>query len=214
MTERSSEQFLSGSESSAHPKQLRDVTELTIPPNANELVVPGFMLTPYAREVALPSTGEVFVSMNSAAYIKVPEGTIGQIYTIGLAGCTGIAGVAKVENGTLAGISHFDALVDTNQREQGMGASERFMNQFIGAARRAGANTIEIFITHSDIHSTDPQYGQLGGNYDDWHFLNQLESFAAEAEEDVRVVIEPYEGLSSHTLAVSVDRGTAYIAFE
>jgi hypothetical protein len=153
--------------------------------------------------------------MNSAGYSNIPGGKTAQVYTLGLAGCTGIAGVARIEGGTLAGISHFDAIVDARQRENGHSPSEKFMDRFISVARKFGAEAISLSIKYAEMHRLDPNYGKLGANYDDWHFVDQLESFAEEAEDDVQVTVEPYQDpIMSHTLAVNVDRNAqAHVAF-
>lgn len=206
---------LSNGDITPGPEGFIPLGELTIPTSFNELAVPGTALYPDAREKKLPENGLLFVGMNSAAYAKVPLGRMAQVYTLGLAGCTGIAGVAKIEDGTLAGMSHFDAIVDEYQREYGHNPSEKFMNRFISVARKCGAEMIKLSVHYAEIHQNDPHYGKLGPNYDDWYFLDQLESFAEEAEADVDVTIEPYEDpIMSHTLSVNVDRtAQADIAF-
>jgi hypothetical protein len=197
------------------PEGFIPLGELTIPTSYNELVIPGISLQPDPREKELPENGLLFIGMNSAAYTKVPFGKAAQVYTLGLAGCTGVAGTAQIEGGTLAGISHFDAMVDADNRENGIGPSERYMNRFIRIARACGAEAIQLAVKYAALHHFDEHYGEYGDNYADWHFVDQLVSFAEEAEEDVNVTIEPYEDpIMSHTLAVNVEQSAkSHIAF-
>lgn len=189
------------------PQRLRKVEELTLPSSFNELSLPGVVVTPYVKEKQLPPDRLVFVGMNSAAYTKVPLDRIGQVYTVGLAGCTGIAGVANIESGALAGVSHYDAMVDAIQRPSGICASERFMHQFIRRARNLGSSAIRFTVVYDRNQQQDPNYGKYGDNYDDWHYLNQLESFAEEAESDVEATLLSYEGMDiGHTLVANVNR--------
>lgn len=202
------EQKTSRGEAAPHSGRLLSLGELAIPASYKDLAVPGVVLDPYIRERVLPDDGLVFVGMNSAAYAKVPNNRVGQVYTIGLAGCTGVAGVAQIKDGALAGISHYDALVDAQRRINGIGASERFMNQFTTVARACGARAIQFTIAYAELHRSDPNYGKFGDNYEDWHFVDQLESFAEEAEPDVTVELKPYKNMAGSTLAANVDRGS------
>jgi hypothetical protein len=205
----------SDSDITSNPEGFIPLGELTIPTSFKELVLPGAALYPDAREKDLPENGLLFVGMNSAAYTKVPLERMAQVYTLGIAGCTAIAASAKIEKGTLAGVSHFDVIVDEDLREYGHCPSERFMNRFISVARKCGAETIKLSIKYAEMHQNDPRYGKFGGDYDDWFFLDQLESFTEEAEQDMDVTIEPYEDpIMSHTLSVNVDRNAqSHIAF-
>lgn len=203
MSGRSTEQQGGPSE----PQRLRNIEELTLPKSFHELSIPGFAEITYARERQLPPDGLIFVGMNSAAYTKITKGKIGQIYTIGLGGCTGVAGVANINSGALAGVSHFDAVVDAVQRQNGICASERFMHQFVRQARAFGARAIQFVAAYDDGQKRDPNYGKKGGNYDDWHYIDQLESFAEDAEDDVGITLRPYRGMrAGHTLVANVDR--------
>jgi hypothetical protein len=157
-----------------------------------------------ARELLLPEDGLVFVDMNDAALVKVPTGKSAQVYTKALAGCTGIAGLAKTKDGSFAGISHYDPMVDRWQREGGASPSEKFMYTFAGQARENASEAIELVVAYDKTHQFNPEYGEKLGAYDNWFFLDQLEAAAQYIGKDVTVTFLPYEG-DNHTLAVGID---------
>ena len=191
-----------------HLPQLRTIEQLRELPLPEGVVTPGFSEGIESRYRPLPENGILFVAMNSAAHTIVPPERTGQVYTTGLGGCTGIAGAAQTAEGALAGVAHFDPLVDARQRHNGMAASEAFIQQFSRLARHLGAQATEFVVAYADINRSDPIYTGHDENapYDTWHFLRQLESLADEAEEDVSIRLTPYEiGMSKAvTIAASV----------
>lgn len=186
-------------------RSLVPLEHLDIPASFRQLTVPGISVDPHAHEAHLNEDNLVFVGMNSAAYAVVPPETVGQVYTRGLAGCTGIAGVAEIDDGAIAGVSHFDPVVDARQRQNGVCPSEQFIFSFINAARKRGAQSIKLLVLYDSLQKTDPNYGKFGDNYDDWHFIDQLESLMDEPEEDVSISFESYEGMGTeHILTANV----------
>jgi hypothetical protein len=147
--------------------------------------------------------------MNTAAHTKVAPEQIGQVYTTGLSGCTGVAGVAQTAEGALAGVSHFDPLVDGQQRQNGMSASEAFIQKFTRIARHLGAQATGFVVLYADIHQNDPLYTahREDNPYEGWHFLRQLESLAEEAEAGVHIQLIPYEFGTSGPITVAAQVG-------
>lgn len=154
----------------------------------------------------LPENGQVYVEMNAACHTRIPRDRVGQIFTTALAGCTGIAAIGKGAKDTLAGVSHFDEMVDTDPvlRTKGACPSESFMNRFMKIGSHIGAQEFEFHIAYATMHEEDPAYGNRDINYSQWHFLDQLQTFSEGL--DVGVTFHPYEGMNNgHTLVVNVD---------
>lgn len=198
--------------------ELAPIHKLTIPP-APPLSLPpiaGIAFEKKSKLHRLPEIGQAYVEMNSAGHIRVPRERIGQIFTTALAGCTGIAAIAKTEGDTLAGISHFDALVDGDprQRTNGACASESFMNFFMKIGEHIGAQAFEFHIAYATMHETEAIYGARDKSLGEWHFLDQLQTFAERSGTDV--VFHKYEGMGAgHTLLANVALGaTTSIEFE
>lgn len=184
---------------------LRSLGGLVIPEASQSGdVAIGFARNTTAKERELPADGVVFVDMDDAGLVKVPAGRPAQVYTKSLAGCTGIAGLAKTSEGSFAGVSHFDPMVDRWQREGGASPSEKFMYTFAAQARQNGAEAVELRVAYNRSHEANPEYGERKGTYGSWFFLDQLETAAQYIGKDVSVTFIPYEG-DDHTLAVAID---------
>ncbi len=184
---------------------VRRLGELSIPQSvASGDVTIGFARNTSARETLLPADGLVYVDMNNSGLVKVPVSRSALVYTKSLAGCTGIVGLAKTAEGSLAGISHYDPMVDRWQREGGGSTSEKFLYTFAAQARQNGAKAVELLIAYNKTHQFNPEYGEKAGSYNEWFFLDQLETAATYIGKDVTVTFMPYEG-GDHTLAVGID---------
>lgn len=170
----------------------------------NDDVAIGFARYTTARERELPADGTIFIDMNDAGFVHIPANRAAQVYTESLAGCTGIAGLAKTQKGSIAGVSHFDPLVDRWQREGSTSPSEKFMYLFSAQARKNGADAVELHVVYKKSHEANPEYGQKKGPYNTWYFLDQLKTAAQYIGKDVSVTFTPYEG-GPHTLAVAID---------
>lgn len=154
----------------------------------------------------LSPDNSVYVPMNAAKHTRIAQDGIGQIYTTALASCTGIAGLARTDGDTLAGVAHFDAQVDASQRKGGHSASELFIRDFTKLARFMGSGAVYFNVAYWPGHVDDDAYGVRGADSSTWHFLDQLEEAAAHTDTDVTIQMQPYEDIVvGHTLAVSVD---------
>lgn len=184
---------------------LRSLGGLVIPESFHSAdVTIGFARNTRAIERDFPSDGLVFIGMNDAGFVNVPTGSVGRVYTKSLAGCTGIAGLAKTQDGYFAGVSHFDPVVDYWRREGGASPSEQFMYDFTAQARQNGADVVELRIAYDKSHEVNPEYGARKGDYESWFFLDQLETAAQYIGENVSVIFTPYLS-GNHTLAVAID---------
>jgi hypothetical protein len=187
--------------------RLVPIGELRVPPAPNFTLppIPGFSFDTDSKFRPLPATNQVFVEMNSAAHTRVPRDKIGQIFTTALAGCTGIAAIAKTPEDTLAGVSRFDAVVDgvDGQRREGVSPSEAFLRQFMKVGTFLGAHEFELHVVYAAMHEADPTYGQRPDDYGQWHFLDQLQTFGERT--GAAVTLQPYEGIrKGHTLVANV----------
>lgn len=205
-------QEITGFNSEKHAYTLEELASLPIPKDSG-ILLPGIAQTVESQYVSFPDDGLVFVTANSAGHTRVTQKQVGQIYTTALAGCTGIAGIAQIPDGALAGVSHFDVVVEMNQRKNGMSASEQFIHQFTRIARHLGSQAMNFLVTFDEELMHDSAYGKRDElqDYGSWHFLDQLESLAEEAEEGVSIELQPYRDISvGHTIAATVNSDGQY----
>ncbi len=186
----------------------------SITATSDRLIAPGVAIETKSAYTTLPEDGSLYVPMNAARHTRVPIGQDARVYTVGLAGCTGIAAVAECDGDRLAGVSHFDPAVEARQRENGVCPSETFIHTFTRVARHLGAQSMHFLVAYDETQKRDPAYifQNAHANYADWHFLDQLESLADDNEPGVTIVYQPYQGMQQgHELAITIHHATADI---
>lgn len=165
--------------------------------------------------------------MNDSAMVRIGRkgdfaDSFGKIWTSALGGCTGIAGVARLADRSVAAyVSHFDPMADTFQRNNGGGClSERGMYSFMGMAAEQGEIEVaDIVVAYDRGAERNPQFGERAGNYDKWYFLDQLHVAADQLSkrEGVNLHFLPYDAwqaTNGHELGVQVVDGAYDVHFD
>ena len=99
----------------------------------------GFPSPNAGREMTIIND-EAPVDMNDSAIVFIPKGATGRVFTDGIGGCTGVAAIAAVDGGILAGVAHFDPITDAFHRPNSSASpTVEFMRRFIGLANGRGA---------------------------------------------------------------------------
>lgn len=155
------------------------------------------------RELDVDERNIAYVNMNKSGRINVEPEADGVIATAALAGCTGVAGFSKNQDGSiLAFISHYDAWSQNFQLTlQGLPANND-MWAFQHSAKKAGTDQdTYIVVAYPDIAEKDPDYGRRRGNHKEWHYLDQIKATAGYLGGGTKVLMVPYVWPSEHTLA-------------
>ncbi|HEX3568934.1 MAG TPA: hypothetical protein VHT70_04660 [Candidatus Saccharimonadales bacterium] len=155
------------------------------------------------QEIVEPDENGVgYVLMNHSGRLDLGPDEDGLVATGGLAGCTGVAGFAKrADGGTHQFVSHYDPI----SQEWAMTHNDSPINQHLyGQKYRASqselAGPVQYVVSYGDTAIHSPDYGKRVGNFDQWHYLDQIETTISQLGPEAEIAVVPY-GTGGNVLA-------------
>lgn len=144
------------------------------------------------------------VDMNNTGLRVVGRGEDGIVATSGLGGCTGVAGLARSSNGRLLSfVSHYDAVTQSSFFNGGRAspANNDIYSFLYECNSRIAQSRPIVLVAPSQNAYSNSKYGQRQGNFNQWYYLDQLETTARQISEQAQVILMPYDRTRAHTLA-------------
>lgn len=147
------------------------------------------------REMQLDENGIAYVGMNQSGRLRLGPGEIGIIATRSLAGCTGVAGFARrADGGTAQFVLHYD---DISQTWHFTKQDTPINSQLYGFRYDAGRGSeivgpLQYVIAYPASQRSNPLYGQRQGVFEQWTYLDQIETTASHLGPDAQVLFLPY----------------------
>lgn len=156
------------------------------------------------RELRTDENGIAYVDMNKSGRLNLQPGEKGLIVTSSLAGCTGVAGFAKRQDGgTTQFVSHYDAISQTHHFTHEDSPVNSQMYGIRYEATRDGEldGTIKLLVAYPESERANPRYGHRTGSFQEWTYLEQIEMTAAQLGADTEVLFLPYNNGDGNSLA-------------
>lgn len=156
------------------------------------------------REMQTDEHGIAYVDMNHSGRLKLAEGKTGVIATSSLAGCTGVAGFAKrADGGTAQFVSHHDAISQTWHftRQDTPVNTELYGFRYYAKDGSEIVGPLQYLVAFPATERSNPRYGQRQGSFEQWFYLDQIETTAAQLGPDAQVLFLPYSNGDGNCLA-------------
>ncbi len=161
---------------------------------------------PIQHEFQPDETGIAYVEMNSTGKMEINEEQDGLLVTSSLAGCTGVAGFAKRNDGTIATfVSHYDPL----SQNYNFTKKSSPVNQDICCFHHQETHNkdappeLYIVIGYEEGSHLNPLYGKKHGKFDEWHYVDQINTTAGQLRLHggaANILFMPYTATLGHSL--------------
>ncbi len=175
------------------------------------------------RERVVSPNSIEYVDMNQSGKAELLSGQEGLLATSALGECTGIAGFAKLKDGSIRlMISHYDAMAQNSQLTGKPSPAVNDMYSFrytseLVDGRMASTDRFDKFyvVAHPDSVKSDPNYGDKRKIFDEWHYLDQIETTISQLGDRCRVIEIPYQlSDTGHSLAAGLINGSEGIFWD
>jgi hypothetical protein len=156
------------------------------------------------REVQLDENGIAYIDMNKSGRLNLKPNEKGLIVTSSLAGCTGVAGFAKRKDGsTTQFVSHYDAISQTHHftHKDSPINSQMYGLRYEATSQGELEGSIKLLVAYPESERANPRYGLRGGSFQEWTYLEQIETTATQLGADTEVLFLPYANGDGNSLA-------------
>lgn len=142
------------------------------------------------RESELPTGGVEYVDMGGNRCVTIPSGYEGVVATSSLAGCTGVAAFCEMPDGAIkAMVAHYDSISQSHHFTKQDSPLNNLLYTF---KHEVGEVPFQILVTYPEAVRHDSNFGSEQGHFDQWHYLAQIATTAAQLGDKVRVLFDPY----------------------
>lgn len=142
--------------------------------------------------------------MNKSGRLALALGEEGFIVTSSLAGCTGVAGFARHKDGSaLQFVSHYDAISQTSHftKKDSPINSQMYGFRYDATRQVELDGPVRLLVAYPGSERENPRYGQRIGVFQDWTYLEQIETTSAQLGSDTEVLFLPYNNGDGNNLA-------------
>lgn len=154
------------------------------------------------KDLRPDANGVAYVDMNASGRMTLEQGEDGIIATSSLAGCTGVAGFARRDDGTIATfVSHYDTISQTHHFTH---QDSPVNSQMFGFKYDSGgelATPIQYLVAYDATTHYNPMLGDRSKSFDEWTYLDQIQNTASQLGDKAEVLLLPYQGGQGNTLA-------------